>query len=163
MQSGPPRTTPIHFQIWANSGVTKGGPDRILCRWTSHYSRLIDAHMRTLRPQIGFKWHADELYFKIRGQKRYLFAVMDGSTRFILSCDISCTKFGYKARSLFRMAAEQAGCLPRILVTDGLNSFATAATKTFWRRKGVRFVHVSETHIRDQFNHNNMRMQSGPP
>ena len=88
---------------------------------------------------------------------------MDCSTRFILSCDISHKKFGYNAYGLFRMAAEQAGCLPRILVTDGLNSFATAS-KVFYRRAGTRFVHVSEAHMRDEFNNNNIQgMQSGPP
>ena len=50
----------------------------------------------------------------------------------------------------------QAGCPPQILVTDGLNSFVTVTIKIFWRM-GVRFVPVSEIHMCDQFNHNNMQ------
>ena len=57
-------------------------------RWTDHYSRIMILFSNTLRLDAGFQWHVDELHFKIRKQPRYLFGVMDGASRFVLSHEI---------------------------------------------------------------------------
>ena len=81
-------------------------------RWVADYSSLMDGYARTLRPTTGFMWHSDETHFRILGKARWLFAVMDGRTRFVLSYDISATKMGYNPLSLFAGARRVAGAAP---------------------------------------------------
>ena len=124
--------------------------------WVDHYSGMMGRYAATLRVPAGFRWHADEVCIRILGRERYLFAVMCGASRFILSYGISPTKFGFDPVKLFAAAAARAARLPRILVTDGLPAFVPAAKKIFYRSAGPRFVHAREIHIRNEFNQNNV-------
>ena len=92
--------------------------------------------------------------FFILGSEAFLFAVMDYSTRFILSSMTSPVKLGVKPLSMFR---EAASIVPWVFVTDGLDEFVKPAKKAFWRRKGRRFIHVAEIHANNEFNHNNVQ------
>ena len=124
-------------------------------RWVSDYSSLMEGYARTLRPLTGFKWHCEGTHFKILGQARWLFAVMDGRSRFVLSYDISARKMGYDPLSLFAGARRLAGAAPWVFVTDGLEAFCGAARKAFQCRTGFRLVHVREIHLRGEYNNNN--------
>ncbi len=56
-------------------------------RWTDKYSRIMLRFSSLLCLDAWFPWHVDELEFKIRKQTRYLFGVIDGASRFVLSPD----------------------------------------------------------------------------
>ena len=84
-----------------------------------------------LSVDAGYQWHIDELLFKILKKERYLFAVMDDASRFILSYEISPLKQGFKPDGLFGVAALRTFRLPCILVSDGLKDFIRAAKKIF--------------------------------
>ena len=116
--------------------------------WVDYYSGMMGGYSATLRVYAGSRWHADEICIRILKQEWYLFAVMCGTNRFILSYGISTTKFGFDPMPLFAAAAARAVSLPRILVTDGLLAFIPAAKKVFYRSAGQRFVPVSYTHLR---------------
>ena len=120
-----------------------------------HYSgMMMGRYSATLRVYSGFLWHADEICIRILKQEWYLFAVMCGTSRFILSYVASPAKFGFDPVCLFAAAAAREVSLPRILVTDGLLAFIPAAKKAFYRSAGPRFVHVREIHLHNQFNQN---------
>ena len=125
-------------------------------RWTDHYSRIMILFSNTLRLDVGFQWHVDELHFKIRKQPRYLFGVMDGASRFVLSHEILKDKPGANPHGLFAAAASRTLRLPRILVSDGLQAFIAPAKKVFYRTCGPRFVHIREVHLQNMFNQNNV-------
>ena len=125
-------------------------------RWSDCYSSIMCKYATVLRVDAGYRWHVDELFFKVLKKKRYLFAVMDGASRFILSYEISPLKQGFKANGLFAAAALQAYRLPRILVSDGLSGFIGAAKKIFYQNSGPRFVHIREIHLQNLFNQNNL-------
>ena len=124
--------------------------------WAAHYSSVMCRYSAALRVDAGHQWHVDELHFKVLGGARYLFAVMDGASRFVLSHEISAVKKGVDPAGLFAAAAARSRRLPRILVSDGLQEFRRAATDVFYRAAGPRFVHVREIHIRNMFNQNNV-------
>ena len=84
---------------------------------------MMGRYSATLRVYAGFRWHADEVCIRILRQERYLFAVMCGTSRFIISYGISPAKFGFDPVHLFAEAAARAVSLPRILVTDGPPAF----------------------------------------
>ena len=125
-------------------------------RWSKEYSTLLDKFSRSLRPIVGLKWHCDEVFHKILGGDRWLFAVMDGATRYIMAWDESDTKSGYKPLPLFLAARKLAGLDPWIFVTDGLAVFVKAAPKAFRRREGFRLLHIRDIHLRNLFNTNNI-------
>lgn len=125
-------------------------------RWADHYSSIMGKYAATLRVDAGYRWHIDEIFFKVLKQDRYLFAVIDGATRFILSYEISPLKQGFKPAGLFAAAASRTLCLPRVLVSDGLSDFIKPAKKVFYRNWGPRFVHIREVHLQNLFNQNNL-------
>ena len=49
--------------------------------WTKKYVGLMDKYLRQLTPQVGESWRTDELYLKIKGDRKYLFAMLDSETR----------------------------------------------------------------------------------
>ena len=125
-------------------------------RWVDCYSEIMRKYAGTLCVDAGHQWHVDEIFFKIRNLERYLFSVMDGSSRFVLSYEISPKKQGFNATGLFATAAARVLRLPRILVTDGLKAFIKPAKKIFYRVRGPRFTHVREIHLQNIFNQNNL-------
>ena len=126
-------------------------------RWVECYSEMMRKYAGTLRVDAGHQWHVDEiLFFKMRKLERYLFTVMDGSSRFILSYEISTTKQNFNATNMFAAAAGRVLRRPRILVTDGLKAFIKPAKKVFYRVSGPRFTHVREIHLQNIFNQNNL-------
>ena len=107
-----------------------------------------EKYTSTLRPkQLGQKWSADEKFKKIRGQKNWVFTVMDGVTRFVLAFDVSKTKDKYDAISLFQSAKNLAGFSPKMLMTDEMTSFSTAFKKVF-STKINSAIHIRDIHIR---------------
>lgn len=127
-----------------------------IARWSGHYSGIICRYSAALRVDAGHQWHVDEMFFRVRGATRYLFAVMDGASRFILSYEVSPLKHGADPSGLFARAAGRSLRLPRVLVSDGLHEFRAAARKVFYRAAGPRFVHIREIHIQNMFNQNNV-------
>ena len=125
-------------------------------RWISHYSRIANAWWATLKVDVGYMWHVDEIEIRIDGTRKYLLAVLDGSSRLVLSYMISGKKDGVRPTRLFAQAAARAVRLPRVLVTDGLLDFIEPAKKVFYRMSGPRFVHIRDIHIQNQFNNNNI-------
>ena len=50
--------------------------------WIKKYTKLMDDYLTMITPQVGEKWHADEVWLKVSGDRKYLFAMMDSETRF---------------------------------------------------------------------------------
>ena len=99
---------------------------------------------------LGDVWHTDEIYFTVNGSGRLLFGVMNASTRFITSYDISDTKFGYDATLLFKKATEYADKYPDMLISDGLGGFKTGYKKAMYTRTKPRTTHVADVGIRNR-------------
>ena len=69
-----------------------------ITRILEHYSGMAERRAETLRPPcVGDRWGCDEKRQDIRGRGRWIVAVMDLSTRFVLAWDASATKEGYDA------------------------------------------------------------------
>ncbi len=50
--------------------------------WVKKYTKLMGDYLENIIPQVGDTWRADEVYVKVKGDKKYLFALMDDETRF---------------------------------------------------------------------------------
>src|SRR3972149_7673810 len=101
-------------------------------------------YLDKITPQVSGVWRADELYVKIKGDMKYLFAIMDDETRFWIAQEVADTKEQHDARHLFQLAKEIAEKKPKILVTDGLRAYHNAWLKEFRTNK----LETSTQHIR---------------
>jgi len=113
----------------------------------------MEKYLDQIKPQVSDVWRADELYLKIKGNMKYLFAMMDDQTRFLIAQEVAEAKYTHDARHLFQISREAVDKQPKILITDGLPAYRDAFMKEYWTRTN------GAQHIRDiQFNgriHNN--------
>ncbi len=55
---------------------------RTILNWIRKYTKLMQDYTERIVPNVGNTWRADEIYVKIRGDMKYVFAMMDDETRF---------------------------------------------------------------------------------
>jgi len=92
-------------------------------------------YLEKIKPNVGDTWRSDEIWVKINGDMKYLFAMMDDGTRFWIAQEVADTKHKHDARNLLRMSKELMGKKPETFVTDGLASYHNAYKKEFWTRQ----------------------------
>lgn len=55
----------------------------VVYKWIKKYVTLMQNYVEKIKlPALGDAWRTDELYVKIRGNMKYMYAVMDDETRF---------------------------------------------------------------------------------
>jgi transposase-like protein len=69
-------------------------------KWIKKYVRLMEKYLDQIKPQVSDTWRADELYLKVRGNMKYLFAMMDDETRFWIAQEVADSSKGVSLRSL---------------------------------------------------------------
>ena len=52
----------------------------------------MNAYVETIKPNVGDTWRADEIWIKVKGNMKYLFAMMDDETRFWIAQEVADTK-----------------------------------------------------------------------
>jgi transposase-like protein len=127
-------------------------------RWIAKYTELMRKYLSQITPQVSDTWATDELFLKIKGNMKYLYAMMDEQTRFWIAQEVADTKYTADVRPLFQLAKQIAGKTPRTLVSDGAANFHEAYNREFRTLKvETRTEHIR--HIRLQGDHNNNRME----
>jgi transposase-like protein len=126
--------------------------------WVTKYIGLMDNYLENIKPEVGDTWRADEVWVKVKGDKKYLFALMDDETRFWIAQEVADSKFKHDAQNLFKMGKDATGKSPKKIITDGLPSYHDAYKKEFWTlKKETRAEHIR--HIKLQGDHNNNMME----
>jgi len=108
-------------------------------------------YVDAMKPELSRVFHADETKVNIRGQWLWLWHLMDGDTRFLLANHVSQGRNTSDAREAFQEAKEIAKVEPRVLMTDGLGSYAQAAQSEF-----PNAVHVAGVGLQGRLNNNRM-------
>lgn len=131
--------------------------------WIRKYINLMESYLDQIVPNVGEKWRADELYLKVKGNTKYLYALMDDDTRFWIAQQVSDNKFNDDISQMFRNGKEIAGKKPSVLITDGARNFQDA-----WKReyKSKNFLdkkteHVRHIHFDGDKNNNKMERING--
>lgn len=124
-------------------------------KWIRKYVGLMEKYLDQIQPKVSDKWRADELYLKVKGNPKYLYAMIDDDTRYWIASQVGDRKWHEDVRPLWREARRVAGKQPKTLITDGAENFAVANRKEYYSRYAAK----NTTHIRDiAFNgryHNN--------
>ena len=113
--------------------------------WADEYASLMDKFMDDIRPQVGEKWRTDEVYLKIKGERKYLFAMLDSETRFWIAKMVATHKGNDDVAPMFDKAKRIAGKVPEQLTSDGAANFAHAHKKQYAAKN---FLHKESKHIR---------------
>jgi putative transposase len=114
-------------------------------------------YLEKIKPNVSNVWRTDELYLKVKGNNKYLFALMDDETRFWIAQQVADKKNTSDIRPLFREGKEAAGKKPNVLISDGAPNFHDAYLKEYWTLKNPRTRHIQ--HIRLQGDNHNNKME----
>ncbi|MGW1762027.1 IS6 family transposase [Streptomyces mirabilis] len=94
-------------------------------RWCLKFGQAYADGLRRRRPAAGDKWHLDEVFVKINGERQYLWRAVDqyGDVLDVLVQ----SKRDAKAAKRFMAKLMKRQCrVPRVLVTDKLRSYGVA-------------------------------------
>jgi len=129
--------------------------------WISKYVSLMNAYVDRIVPNVSDTWRADELYVKVKGDMKYLFALMDDETRFWIAQEVAESKYKHDARKLFDLGKRLMGKKPMTLITDGLQAYHDAYKKEFWTLRSPRTEHIRHITVRGDRNNNKMERFNG--
>jgi len=130
--------------------------------WIQKYTGLMEKYLDKITPQVSDIWRADELYVKIKGNMKYVFAMMDDETRFWIAQEVADTKDTHDARHLFQTAKDRAGKRPSVLITDGLKSYHEAYLKEYRTlTMETRTQHIRQITLTGHHNNNKMERLNG--
>ena len=117
----------------------------------------MQTYLEKIKPDVGNAWRTDELFLKVKGDMRYLYALMDDETRFWIAQQVADTKYTANINPLFREGKDLTGKRPNTLISDGAPNFNDAFKKEFFTINNPRTRHIR--HIRLQGDHNNNKME----
>ena len=127
-----------------------------ILRRIQRYSKIIDEHVKTLKPEVANVWHHDEMKIQAGGKWRWLWNIMDDQTKFLITTQVSTHARISDSRKFFNKAREQADKQPPFLVTDGRHSYTRSIQKEMPQTKHIR---LATTH--DKVNNNVVERLNG--
>jgi len=130
-------------------------------KWIGKYVKLMQDYVEKIVPNVSDTWRADELYVKIKGDMKYLFALMDDETRFWIAQEVAESKYKHDARRLFQLGQKVTGKKPMTIITDGLPAYHDAYKKEFWTLRNPRTEHVNAIKLSGNMNNNKMERFNG--
>ena len=122
-------------------------------RWLAKYSKMTTNYLNNVIPRTSPRTmvRADEMWIKIKGKQKYLFASMDDETRYWLAFDMAHTKYQHNADRLLEITKKKIGKSPAHFVTDGLHAYIKSSKRVF----GKKTNHISHIHMRAKRNKDN--------
>jgi len=94
-------------------------------RWCQKFGQQFANELRRRRPRPGDKWHLDEVFLKINGQTYYLWRAVDQEGT-VLDVLVQSRRNAAAAKRLMRKLMKKLQCVPRVLITDKLQSYGVA-------------------------------------
>ena len=128
--------------------------------WGRRFGGMMEQYLDLLRPHLGEAWRTDELYLRIRGDRKYLFAMLDAPTRYWIAKQVATHKGTDDVRPMFRKAREVAGKVPSLLTSDGASNFAEGHKREYAHKNYLWKDSRHESHIRMDGDINNNQRES---
>jgi len=130
--------------------------------WIEKYTELMTKYLDKITPQVSDTWRADELFLKVKGSMKYMYAMMDDQTRFWIAQEVADTKNSADIRPLFKQAKAIANKNPRTLITDGAPNFHEAFVDEYWTSKlANRPEHIRDIRFDGTVHNNKMERMNG--
>ena len=128
--------------------------------WIAKYVGLMGKYLKQITPQLSDTWRADELFLKVKGDMKYLFAMMDNDTRFWIAQQVADHKGTSNVRPLLHKSQEVAGKRPKTFISDGAANFHDAYNKEY-RTMRRDTEHISHVRLQGDRNNNKMERMNG--
>ena len=129
--------------------------------WIKKYISIMKEHLDKITPQVSDTWRADEVYTKVKGDMKYLFALCDDETRYWIAKEVSNRKEGHDATGLYKEAKNVTKKIPKVMITDGLHSYSIAHKKEFRTNSKDTSVHIRHVHLQGDMNNNQQERFNG--
>ncbi|WP_055710915.1 IS6 family transposase [Streptomyces torulosus] len=94
-------------------------------RWCVKFGQRYANSPRRRRPRPGDKWHLDEVFIKINGERKHLWRAVD-QDGMVLDVLVQNRRDKTAARRFFRRLMKRTRPVPRVVVTDKLRSYGAA-------------------------------------
>jgi putative transposase len=94
-------------------------------QWCAKFGQTYANALRRRRARPGDKWHLDEVFITINGQRRYLWRAVDQNGT-VLDILVTSKRDTRAATRFFRKLLKGLQYVPRVLVTDKLRSYGAA-------------------------------------
>lgn len=87
-------------------------------KWIRKYIVLMKNYLEKIKSNVGNAWRTDELFVKINGNMKYLYALMDDETRFWIAQQIADTKYTANINPLLKQGKELIGKRHNTLISN---------------------------------------------
>ena len=98
-------------------------------KWIKKYVTLMKSYLEKITPKVSDAQRANELCLKVKGDPKYLFALMNDQAIFWIAQQIADTEYTSNIQPLFKDAKPIAGKRPNTVITDGAANFLDAFKK----------------------------------
>ena len=93
--------------------------------WCQKFGQQYANQLRRRRPRPGDKWHLDEVFLAIQGQRHYLWRAVDQDGH-VLDILVQRRRNKQAAKIFFRKLLKGLTYVPRVIITDKLASYSAA-------------------------------------
>ena len=93
--------------------------------WCEKFGRDFAKKLKHRRPQPGDKWHLDEVFLTINGQRSYLWRAVDQDGH-VLDILVQRERNKKAAKKFFKKLLRNLQVAPRVIITDKLRSYGAA-------------------------------------
>jgi putative transposase len=97
-------------------------------RWCRKFAQTFATRLRRRRARPGDRWHLDEVFIKINSVQHYLWRAVD-QDGVVLDVLVQSRRNTKAAKRFFKKLLKGLRYVPRVIVTDGLKSYAVAKAK----------------------------------
>jgi putative transposase len=94
-------------------------------KWCRTFGQQYAHQLRRRRPKPGDKWHLDEVFLTINGERHYLWRAMDQDGT-VLDILVQPRRDKKAAKRFFRKLLKRCRYVPRVLITEQLKSYGAA-------------------------------------
>jgi len=94
-------------------------------KWCRKFGQHYANQLRHRRPKPGDKWHLDEVFLTIKGERHYLWRAVDQDGN-VLDILVQSPRNKKAAKKFFRKLLKRLTYVPRVIITDKLKSYGAA-------------------------------------
>lgn len=110
-------------ELMADRGVTLSHES--VRYWCRKFGQVYANRLRRRRPRPGDKWHLDEVFLSIKGERQYLWRAVDQDGN-VLDILVQRRRDKHAAKKFFRKLLKGLTYVPRVIITDQLKSYEAA-------------------------------------
>jgi putative transposase len=94
-------------------------------KWCRKFGQQYANQLRRRRPRPGDKWHLDEVFLTIHGERHYLWRAVDQEGH-VLDILVQHRRDKKAAKRFFRKLLKRLTYVPQVIITDQLKSYGAA-------------------------------------